>query len=183
MRVELLGESGWPWAMRGLALNKNQPVSNMDKVADKLAPMEGGHNKFLESIQIWVEIKAPRYFWQEFDTYRVGVTKQSQSTIHTGTKRKYLPTDFTEHVRGSSIDALNVLVQLYNETEDKEEKQFYFESLKSNMPEGLLQTRVVNMNYKTLRNIYRQRKNHKLREWHIFLDKLFDSLTFPEYLE
>ena len=32
------------------------------------------------------------------------------------------------------------------------------------------QTRNVMLNYEVLTNIYRQRKNHKLDEWHTFCD-------------
>lgn len=34
-------------------------------------------------IQVWVKISAPRYFWSEADTYSIGVTKNSESTMHT----------------------------------------------------------------------------------------------------
>lgn len=42
------------------------------------------HAKVLRGIMVWVEIIAPRYFWQEFDVYRIGVEKlSSESTMHT----------------------------------------------------------------------------------------------------
>ncbi|MCK9240314.1 hypothetical protein [Desulfocurvus sp.] len=51
-------------------------------MAEKLAPLDKGHNKVLESMCVWLDVRMPRYWWQEFDTYRVGVTKQSESTMH-----------------------------------------------------------------------------------------------------
>lgn len=41
------------------------------------------HAKVLRGVQVWLEINAPRYWWQEFATYRVGCdTLASESTMH-----------------------------------------------------------------------------------------------------
>lgn len=41
------------------------------------------HAKFARLINVWCNITAPRYFWQEMVTYEVGVTKGcSNSTMH-----------------------------------------------------------------------------------------------------
>jgi len=82
MRIQVLEESGLSHALLGLSLNKNQPLDNMLTLSDKLASKDGGHNKFLESIAVWLDITAPRYWWSQLDTYRAGVTKQSESTMH-----------------------------------------------------------------------------------------------------
>ena len=84
--VNKLEEAGYQSALFGLSLNKNQPLENMPDVAKKLCNKSGGHNKFLESIIIWLDVTAPRYWWQDADTYRLS-TKQSQSTNHTILKR------------------------------------------------------------------------------------------------
>jgi len=93
--IEIVNESGYHAAMLGLSLSYNKSLCAMYDVAKKLYNKDGGHNKFLESIQIWLDIKMPRYWWQEFDTYRVGVTKQSESTVHTVFKRELTQEDFT----------------------------------------------------------------------------------------
>lgn len=41
------------------------------------------HSKFMRQIMVWVEITAPIYWWSEFDTYKVGVSRNSCSTMHT----------------------------------------------------------------------------------------------------
>ena len=64
------------------------------------------------------------------------------------------------------IRDLERLRKLYNKTKDKR----YWKELIRLLPEGWLQTRTVTMNYEVLRNIYSQRKNHKLSEWHQFCD-------------
>lgn len=41
------------------------------------------HSKVLRGIVVWCEINAPRYWWQEMDTYRVGAERlSSESTMH-----------------------------------------------------------------------------------------------------
>ena len=82
MEVQKVEEAGFLSALKGLAHNKKQPVEKMASVAEKLAFSDGGHNKFLESIIVWLEVRGPRYFWQEADTFRLS-TKQSESTMHT----------------------------------------------------------------------------------------------------
>lgn len=104
VRIEttVIGEYGYEQALIGLGLSfgltadtsfedlkaearscKDSKIGKLAKVALKLAPKDGGHNKFLESMQVWIDINAPRYWWSEFDTYRVGTSKQSASTMHT----------------------------------------------------------------------------------------------------
>ena len=95
MKVKVLEEAGYEWALLGLSKSfKDRAIPHEDwwtyerfeklnKTAKGMAFNDGGHNKFLESIVVWLDIEAPRGWWQEFDTYRVGTTKQSESTIHT----------------------------------------------------------------------------------------------------
>jgi hypothetical protein len=41
------------------------------------------HAKVLRGVMVWCEINAPRYWWQEMDTYRVGAERlSSESTMH-----------------------------------------------------------------------------------------------------
>ena len=94
--VDVLNLAGYYEALYGIGLSRGltscvsfeefkdnrELVDRLSSVALSLSCLDGGHNKFLESIVLWVNIDAPRYFWVEFDTYRVGVTKQSESTMY-----------------------------------------------------------------------------------------------------
>jgi len=71
-------------------------------------------------------------------------------------KRELTKDDFI-YIDDSILDTLNQKIK---------EKDFY--TLKSLLPEGFLQTRMVDFNYAVLRNIFRQRRHHKLREWRLF---------------
>ena len=148
--------------------------------ANKLAHKQGGHNKFLESITISLDITAPRYWWSEFDTYRVGVTKQSESTMHTITKRPLTQKDFQGTVVAETLTFLNELIDKYNNTPYLVTQQTLLHKIKNNLPEGFLQRRIVVLNAKTLQNIIAQRHNHRLREWHTFCTAIYNGFAeFP----
>lgn len=159
----------------------------LKKVALKLSWQEGGgHNKFLETITLSLDITAPRYWWQEFDTYRVGTTKQSESTIHTMTKRPFEALDFANDIPDVFVTELNNWRELYlkaDEAKDIEQREYIFHMLKSMLPEGYNQRRIVTTNAKCLKNILAQRMHHRLAEWHLFRDYLLkDLLERPDGL-
>lgn len=64
------------------------------------------------------------------------------------------------------IGFLESLRLKYNETKDKR----YWKELVRWLPNGWLQTRTITMNYENIRSICAQRANHKLTEWHQFID-------------
>ena len=152
-------ECGYDEALLGLSLSHGSSLCRMPAAARKLARMDGGHNKFLESIVVWLDIRAPRYWWQQFDAYRVGVTKQSESTMHTLLRRPISQEDFESPIHPDYLRHLERL---------REEKRLY--ELKCSLPEGYLQRRLVCANYKSLRNIHTQRKSHELAEWRAFCE-------------
>lgn len=182
MEVIINYEHGyWP-AVKGIGFSYGiEDMNRLEAVAYRLCDKDGGHNKFLESIQVWIEITAARYWWQEFDTYRVGTTKQSESTIHTITKKPLTQKNFEHQVLPTMIDFLNDAIDNYNITSGKDRKR-WFELIKSNLPEGYLQKRMVCTNYKVLSNMIAQRKNHVLDEWHYFIEQVLEQIEHPELL-
>jgi hypothetical protein len=142
------------------------------KRAATLAHKHGGHNKFLESIQLWVYVQAPRSFWSEFDTYRVGITKQSSSTMHTLSKRITTVDDYDDRIYPDTLNAFNkVLADNPDVT-----------TLKANLPEAWLQERVISTNYKCLQNIIAQRHDHRLKHWQDFCTQILATCAHPEFL-
>ena len=165
--------------------------NDMD-LAMRLCAAGPEHRKFLRQIQVSADITAPLYWWKEFDTYKVGTTANSTSTMHklasTPITLNCFETDDydpdiimaedgehiytvggfvdTEGVDYTLIAFLEGLRQKYNETKDKR----YWKELVRWLPNGWLQTRTVTINYENLRSICRQRENHKLTEWHQFVD-------------
>ena len=158
--------------MIGLSLSHDQPVEEMPKIAEKLYCKDGGHNKFLESIVVWLDIHAPRYWWQQFDTYRVGMTKQSSSTVHTLLQDVLTQYDFVEPIPQDFLWQLNNYI---------ERDQLL--TVKAMLPEGFLQRRICCTNYQTLRRIIKQRQNHKLPEWQRFSTAILLQIDHKEFFD
>lgn len=169
MEVKVLREEGYEEALLGLSLSYGKEKN--PRVALRLAFRQGGHNKFLESIVVWLDVRAPRYWWSQFDTYRVGTTKQSESTMHTLLARRLFPEDFEG---GCDVD---ILIKLNDAIAAKD-----FQYVKRHLPESFLQRRIVCTNYKVLQNMCLQRQKHKLTEWSKLIDVLRVSLAHPEFL-
>ena len=185
MKSALLSYEGYQLAILGSMLSKgrvdydklvNASIGILDEelkqrgdnLSPKLAGADGGHNKFLEQIQYWIVIDAPLYFWKQLDTYRIGVSKSSESTMFKMWKNGLTKTDFEnpDMIYDETINKLNKQIKEYMETNDNE----LFVSIISNLPDAYLQTRLLNINAKSLRNIYFQRKHHKLKEWREFCE-------------
>lgn len=161
------------------------------------------HRKFMRQIMVSVDITAPLYWWKEFDTYKIGTTANSTSTMHklaskpitiedfemddfervkVFDKEPYNPDYFTDELWDYVIDICETLRQRFIETKDMR----YWKELIRILPEGYLQTRTVTMNYENLYSIVRQRKGHKLTEWAQFIDWVrtlpyADELIFYNY--
>lgn len=182
MRFKCLECHGYKLAIRGAMLSKgvvsydnfrdyNAWDSDYDKLefrcddlANRLSGADGGHNKFLEQIQYWIVIDAPLYFWKQFDTYRIGVSKSSESTMFRMWKGGIKQEDFEHPIYEETLKRLNEDIEKQIENNDKD----LFYEIINNLPDGYLQTRLVNINAKSLRNIYQQRAHHKLKEWREF---------------
>lgn len=170
MKVTVIKEAGYDEALLGLSLSyeSRTPAELAERGVDQsLAPLDKGHNKFLESMMVWLDVRAPRYWWQEADTYRLS-TKQSASTMHTLMKRQLAQSDFQGGIPSEWLDLLNFLV---------EERDFV--RLKQLLPEGFLQRRIWLVSYKTLRNIFQQRATHKLAEWREFIEQVKSQVSVP----
>lgn len=155
------------------------------ELAMKLIKAGSDHAKFLRMIQVWVDIEAPLYWWKEFDTYKVGTTANSCSTMHTLHKRDLTLEDFS--LDGASEDAQTVLkhtltmLNCYRREFVETGSKDAWRALIQLLPSGFMQLRTVNLNYAVLRNIYHARKGHKLSEWETFR-KWCESLPYSEFI-
>lgn len=147
--------------------------SNDLDLATRLKNAGPEHRKYLRQIFVSVDIDAPLYWWKQFDTYKIGTTSNSCSTMHTISKKPLELEDFSfEGLNdiGIKMDGyvkfLNVLIERFNATGDKK----FWEALIKCLPESLNQKRTITMNYEVLSNMYQQRSKHKLKEWHTMCD-------------
>ena len=147
------------------------------------------HRKFMRMMPVYMMITAPLYWWKEFDTYRVGVEKNSCSTMHKIHDKEFTLDDFShEHLfptakksLESTIDILNGYRDQYNVDTDPIVKKDYWWQMIQILPTSYNQRRTVMLNYEVLANIYKSRRNHKLDEWHTFCDWI-ESLPYAELI-
>lgn len=171
------------------------------KLAQILIKAGNEHRKFMRQIFVSVDITAPLYWWKEMDQYRINVTTNSTSTMHRLTSSPITldcfetddydrdlsladsPEDDNElnHISAFEEDVITVLENLrqkYLETKDKR----YWKELVRFLPESWLQKRTITMNYENVRNMYFQRKNHKLTEWSKSFIGWVESLPYAKEL-
>lgn len=141
-------------------------------VAENLCVKDGGHNKFLRQIEFWWDANLPRFLWQECDQYRIGVTTQSESTMHTIMHRPLTHDDFEfGRVDNRTLDELNQMIAEYKKTKDPE----LFLRVKCDLPEGFLQRRIWMLSLANMKNIYHQRRNHRLPQWKMICDAFVEN--------
>lgn len=138
------------------------------------------HRKFLRQIFVSVDITAPLYWWKEFDTYKVGTTANSCSTMHKIHAKEFELEDFsTEHLSPLSLSALRNLIDVMNLEREHyiacKDKDCWWQMIQL-LPTSYNQKRTVTMTYENLLNMLEYRRGHKLDEWRMFCDWI---LTLP----
>ncbi|MFW6219701.1 MAG: hypothetical protein ACOC33_02535 [bacterium] len=139
------------------------------KLLSSLIKNGDSHAKIMRMIWVWVDISAPRRFWVDFDTYKLGrididpsdIEMFSDSTMHTINKRLLEQRDFAKYTEPSIINIVNDKIKSYRENPSNEA----LIKIKDNLPEGFLQERTLNLNYQALRHIYFDRRFHKQPEF------------------
>ena len=157
--------------------------------------IKGGdeHAKFLRQIAVWVDITAPLYFWSEFDTYKIGTTANSTSTMHKLGSEEFNKSMFEsgcyepiafDHLQ-DRINVLNFIRKEWlqaKESGDEEKTKNLFRLMKAELPTSYLQTRTWSANYAAVRNMYFQRRNHRLPEWSKDFVRWVEGLPYADEL-
>lgn len=186
---------GFEWAFKGM----RNPMNSWDKsdsnwlfqeigendlaLAKKLINAGSEHRKFLRQIYVSVDITAPMFWWFEYDTYKVGTTRNSCSKMHKIHVKPFEYDDFShegidELEQGMKelfmvyIQMLEVLRNKFNETQEKK----YWRALIEMLPEGYNMRATVTMTYENIYAMRQQRKGHKLDEWRIDFFNWSDTL-------
>lgn len=193
--IEILG---WKAAIRGMRNSRQswdlsdsiffpdsrggdmQSMGGADlKLAASLAKKGGSHAKFRRMIHTSMDINAPLYWWKEFDTYKIGTTANSTSTMYSITDKKFEIEDFANNDYSSGpyglemirvIETLNTLREEYLKEEHPAWKKLYWDDIIRLLPESYKQLRTVDLNYEVIARIVKERKGHKLKEWEIFIN-------------
>jgi hypothetical protein len=187
MQVTKLSEHGYHEALLGMALSYYHEGEDLDEwIAsrdnDKLAKTGAAlvrkgpdHGKWIRAINTWWIIRAPRFWWSEMDTYKVGTVALSASTMHTLAKGPLTPDHFENNLDmvGQDLWLINALI----------DSGAPIDRLKALLPEGYLQTRLWVANYQTLRTVLNQREGHRLPQWALFRQAVLKQADHPELLK
>ena len=134
-----------------------------------------GHDQMLTGIRVNFDLTFTIKAWTELERYRFIEFVSSQSTMHRISKFN-LKGQYNKYVDPRMIDIMEELKDTYNRTNDKED---YLRLLYSN-PSGFELTARLTTNYRSLKGVYGQRKNHRLPEWREFCEWV---LTLPMFKE
>jgi hypothetical protein len=147
------------------------------------------HRKFMRQIFISCHVTAPWYWWKEYETFQIGTTENSTSTMHKLGSRHLTEDDFSFDKVGNFeyelIYKINEQIGKFRKYKElhsfKHEKtQAIWRSLIQIIPASFLYTRTISLNYEVLANQYKSRKTHKLIEWHQYLNEMIKGLPYPE---
>ena len=144
----------------------------------KLATCEkgSGHDQFMTGIIVQFDLTFTVKAWTEAERYHFLDFISSQSTMHRIAKFA-LDNQYSEYTDKRMIAIMNELKDKYNETQDPED---YLRLLYSN-PCGFKLTAAMTTNYRQLKTIYSQRKNHRLPEWREFCAWV-ETLPYAEFI-
>lgn len=186
-------------AKYSMATDLDKITTEITKTTYRLAssPAGSGHDNFLNGIIVQFDLTFSNKVWVEAERYHFLDFVSSQSTMHRITKFN-LDEAYNEYVDDRIIKIMKEKVDYYNTQvalkekyikENKPDeatrisellKKLYLEILYSN-PAGFTLTARMTTNYRCLRNIYKQRKNHRLPEWREFC-KWIEELPYAQEL-
>lgn len=188
--------SGYPMATQtGIKTEYDEKdlkrAKNLVAASDK---DNSAHAQFLTGITVTFDLTLTTKAWVEAERYRFLNFISSESQMHRLPKFN-LDTQYIEYVDPRMIEIMKEKVERYNyllsrkpegsESYNENLKRLYLELLYSN-PQGFKLTAGMVTNYRCLRNIYRQRKDHRLPEWRAFCDwvetlPMADELLIKDY--
>ena len=156
--------------------------------------MGEGHDNFLSGIVVNFDFTITNKLWVEAERYHFFQIVSSQSTMHRISKIGENRDNFDSHVDTRTLSILNEKIAEYNRlsslattydlnvTQKRDEllKEAYLDIL-MNVPAGLKLTARISTNYRQLKTIYYQRKNHRLPEWRKFCNWMETEL--PHFKE
>lgn len=139
-------------------------------------PVGSGHDTFLNGIIVQMDLTCPIKMWTEMQRYHFVDFVSSSSTMHTLTKVTDLKGIYDEHVDPRIIPIMEELIKQYNENKTEDN---FLKVVMSN-PCGMELTARITTNYRQLKTIYYQRKDHRLPDWRQFCEYIKSYLPYFE---
>ena len=162
--------SGYP-----MAVDTKTADLSMKRAENLANASGGGHNQFLSGLLVAFDLTCSNKMWVEMERYKFITFVSSQSTMHRIAKFD-LSKAYNEYV---DPDCIAVMQRLKAKYEEEPTPENYLRLLYSN-PAGFELTARLTTNYRCLRNVYQQRKNHKLPEWREFCKCIKNELPYAK---
>lgn len=141
------------------------------------ASVGSGHDNWLNGVIVQFDLTFTNKAWVEAERYHFLDFVSSQSTMHRITKFN-LDKAYIEYTDPRMIEIMQQLVNQYNADPTPDN---YLKVLYSN-PAGFKITAGMTTNYRQLKTIYYQRKNHRLPEWRVFTEWIETLPMFKELI-
>jgi hypothetical protein len=125
-----------------------------------------GHDQWLTGVIVQFDLTFSNKVWVEAERYHFFDFISSQSTMHRIARFDY-DLSYVKYVDPRVIEIMKEKLDVYNNASEDEKTERYLELLYTN-PAGFLLTAGMTTNYRQLKTIYHQRKNHRLPEWRMF---------------
>lgn len=141
-------------------------------------PSNSGHPNFLTGIRVAFDIVYPNYISPELQRYHFLDIVTSSSKMHR-LGQIVEAKSFNKYVSKETIDYVQKLASNFIENPTYENRML----LLSNCPQGIELFMRCNTNYMQLRNLYHQRKTHRLTEdWGAFCKMIEELPYFDEFI-
>lgn len=166
-----------------MAVSSEECSSEVTDTTKKLGSCKtgSGHDSYLKGIIVQFEMKFSNKMSVELERYHFIDFVSSQSTMHRITKFN-LRKQCNEYVDDRIIDIAQEMIDVYNSLEDKRTefaKDLYLRIL-YNIPSGFELTAAFTTNYQQLKTIFKQRKDHRLPEWRVFCEWIYELPMFKD---
>ncbi len=180
-----------------MSVDINKLNDDVTKTVKKLAGTDvgSGDDNFLNGFRIAFDLTFSNKAWVEMERYHFMDFVSSQSTMHKITKFE-LKSQCNKYVDSRIIDIVQEYINEYNRLSNLDNvnltekvaknradimKELYLTIL-YNIPSGFQLTARMTTNYRQLKTIYFQRRNHRLPEWREFCKWIEQLPYFKEWV-
>ena len=180
-----------------MSVDINKLNDDVTKTVKKLASTDvgSGDDNFLNGFRIAFDLTFSNKAWGEMERYHFMDFVSSQSTMHKITKFE-LKSQCNKYVDSRIIDIVQEYINEYNRLSNLDNvnltekvaknradimKELYLTIL-YNIPSGFQLTARMTTNYRQLKTIYFQRRNHRLPEWREFCRWIEQLPYFKEWV-
>lgn len=143
----------------------------------------GGHDQFLTGILVNFDLCLSNKAWVEAERYTFLNFISSMSTMHRVAKFRIADccNQYTSAAEIAEAERLQAEYNAIDGQADPQAKKEAYLKLLYNLPSGFELMAAMTTNYRCLKNVYAQRRSHRLPDWHVVCDWI-ESLPLAKEL-